>query len=255
VSTVVGGALLFPGDRARDVLAAYADTAAEEPDELCSLVEVATAPDVPEVDGAHRGRPIIAFAYCHCGPVAAGHAVAQRWRDVAPVVADFVEEMPYPAMQAFFDEDYPKGSWAYMRAHYLDALTAGAIDALVAAAEDRTVGRSIIDVHHLGGAAGRVAAGATAFDHRDAGYAVLFGALSDGAAGFDGEVAWGRRHWDALTPHATGGAYENFVSDGDAAAVGAAWTSETQRRLAAVKRRYDPENRFRVNHNISPAPA
>src|SRR6478735_2482160 len=90
VSTVVGGALLFPASSTADVFAAYAASAADEPDELCSLLEVATGPD---------GQPVIVFAYCHCGAPADGRAVADTWRAVAPVVADFVGEMPYPEMQ------------------------------------------------------------------------------------------------------------------------------------------------------------
>jgi FAD/FMN-containing dehydrogenase len=253
VSQVVGGALLFPGDRAGDVLAAYAEAARDEPDELCSLLEVATAPDIEDVHPAHRGRPVIAFCFCHSGSRGDGRAVADRWRQVAPVVADFVDEMPYPILQTIFDSDYPHGTWAYMRSHYLTDLTAPAIAALVEAAGDRPLGRSIIDIHHLGGAAARVPAAATAFDHREAGFAVLFGAVSGGANGFDDQTAWGRCHWEALAPHATGGAYGNFVADRDQAAVHAAWSDTTLGRLAAVKRQYDPQNLFRLNHNVEPS--
>jgi FAD binding domain/Berberine and berberine like len=251
ISTILGGALLFSGDHAADVLAAYADMAGDEPDELCSLLEVATAPDIDDVDPTHRGQPIIALAFCHCGPIADGRDVAARWRQVAPVVADFVDEMPYTTLQTFFDADYPKGTWAYMRAHYLQDLTAAGIATLVEAARDRSIGRSIIDIHHLGGAAARVPLGETAFDQRDAGYAVLFGAVSGDEPGFADETAWGQRQWDALAPHATGAAYENFVADSDASAVRSAWTETTRTRLAIVKHHYDPENRFRFNHNIA----
>jgi FAD/FMN-containing dehydrogenase len=251
IATIFGGALLFPGDRAADVLAAYADIAGDEPDELCSLLEVATAPDIDDVVPTHRGQPIIAWAFCHCGPIADAREVAARWRQVAPVVADFVDEMPYTTLQTFFDADYPKGTWAYMRAHYLQDLTAAGIATLVEAASDRLIGRSIIDIHHLGGAAARVPPGETAFDHRDAGYAVAFGAVSDDESGFADEAAWGQRHWNALAPHATGAAYENFVADRDASAVRSAWTDTTRTRLATVKHHYDPDNRFRFNHNIA----
>ncbi len=255
VATVLGGALLFAADRTADVFARYAELAATEPDELCTLLEIATAPDADGVEPAYRGRPIIALALCYCGPIADGEAAIAPWRRLAPVVADFVEPMSYTAMQTFFDGDYPKGLWSYMKAHYLHDLTPAGIDALVDASADRPLGRSIIDVHHLGGAAARVPPGDTAFDQRDAGYAVLFGAISDGKAGFDEEVAWGRRHWTALAPHATGGAYENFNADRDTAAVRSAWTDATRARLQAVKRQYDPHNRFRFNHNIEPEPA
>jgi hypothetical protein len=252
VGTVLAGALLFPGSRAADILACYAEWAPEEPDELCSLIEFATAPDDDYIEPAHRGQPIVALAFCYCGPVADGEAAIARWRTAAPIVADLVEPMPYTTMQAFFDEAYPKGLWSHMKSHYLDDLTPDAIAALVDAATDRPAGRSIIDLHHLGGAASRVADGDTAFDHRHANYAVLLGAVSDDPSGIGECTDWAQHQWSALVPHASGGAYENFVTDNDDTAVRSAWTSRTADRLAAVKHRYDPDNRFRFNHNIRP---
>jgi FAD/FMN-containing dehydrogenase len=250
VSSVVGGALLFPLDHLDDVLAAYADATRQEPDELCSLLEIATAPDTEDIDRDHRARSIVAFGFCHCGDPAAGRAVVKQWQQVAPVVGNFVDEMPYPILQTFYDADYPKGLWVYMRSHYLSELTHQSMEALVGAAGERSLGRSIIDLHHMGGAAARVPAGETAFDHRDAEYAVLIAAATDGEPGFDTEVAWGRRQWEALAPHSTGGAYENFMSDQDTNAVRSAWNSSTHARLATVKNRYDPDNRLHFNHNI-----
>ena len=49
------------------------------------------------------------------------------------------------------------------------------------------------------------------------------------------------------------GAYVNFLMDEGEEGVGAAYPDATRDRLAEVKRRYDPDNLFRVNHNIPPA--
>jgi FAD/FMN-containing dehydrogenase len=252
VATVFAGALLYPASRAADILACYAEWAPEEPDELCTLIEFANAPDDDFIASAHRGQPVVALALCYCGPVADGEAAIARWRNAAPLIADLVEAMPYTTMQAFFDESYPKGLWSHMKSHYLDELTPESITALVAAGTDRPSGRSIIDLHHLEGAASRVAAEETAFDHRQARYAVLLGAVSDNQSGISECTDWAQRHWSALEPHATGGAYGNFVTDGDDTAVRSAWTGHTLDRLAAVKQRFDPANRFRFNHNVRP---
>jgi hypothetical protein len=109
-------------------------------------------------------------------------------------------------------------------------------------------------VRVLGGAAGRPAAGATAFAHRAspvlATVGVAFGRRGD-APGHD---AWAARAIDGL---GWGGApaYVNFLGDEGPARVRAAYPGATWDRLRAVKRRHDPRNVFRVNHNIPPADA
>jgi hypothetical protein len=56
---------------------------------------------------------------------------------------------------------------------------------------------------------------------------------------------------EALRPHATGGTFLNFL--GDPARTHDAYTTADYRRLREVKRSYDPDNVFRLNHNIAPA--
>jgi FAD/FMN-containing dehydrogenase len=255
VATVLGGLLLYPADYATDILARYAAAAGAEPDELCTLVEFATAPDADYVAAEHRGRPVVALGLCYCGPVADGEAAIAQWRHAAPVVADLVEAMPYPALQALFDEDYPAGLWSYMKAHYLDDLSRDVITSIAAAAAARPTPQCFIDVHHLEGAPARVDPDTTAFDHRQARYAVLLGGISDDNTRIDVCRSWAQEHWSALAPHATGNAYMNFIADTDTASVRAAWGAAKYDRLVTVKDRYDPTNRFCFNHNISPTNA
>jgi hypothetical protein len=85
--------------------------------------------------------------------------------DVLPVIADLVEPMPYPAMQSFFDEDYPPGLRSYTKSHYLDNLDSAAMAALAAAAA-ALPGWSFIDLHHLEGVPSRTDPRTAAFDHR-----------------------------------------------------------------------------------------
>ena len=252
VATVFGGMLLYPAADASKVLAHYQQFVANEPDELCSLLEFATAPEMEEIPVEYHGQPIIALAFCYCGPIADGEAAIASWRTVAPIVGDFVEPMPYTAIQTLYDEDYPRGLWSYMKSHYVDELSAEAIAVLVAAGAARPTDRSFIDVHHMEGAPARVAPDATAFDERDARYTVMFGGVCDGNEEMDACRSWSREHWSALAPHSTGHTYVNFMTDADSAAVHAAWGTEKYERLVAVKDRYDPTNQFRINHNIEP---
>ena len=252
VSTVLAGAFIYPAELAADLMHRYAQWCADEPDELCTLVEFATAPEADFIDPAYRGRPVAVLALCHCGPLADAEASIATWRTAMPLVADLVEPMPYPAVQSLFDDDYPAGLWSYVKSHYLDDLDGEAVAALAAAAALPTP-RSFIDLHHLEGAPARADPDATAFDHRQARYAVVIGGMSDDQTGFAASRAWAQRHWSALASHATGSAYSNFMADAGNEAVRAAWGPGKYDRLVAVKDKYDPANRFRFNHNIRPA--
>jgi FAD/FMN-containing dehydrogenase len=252
VDPVFGGALLYPAANAADVLAFYAASAATEPDELVTLLEFATAPDTDDIPVEYRGEPVIALVLCYCGPIADGEAVVAPWRDVAPVVADFVGPMPYTELQKFFDEDYPRGMWCYVKSHYLDELSADVISELAAAGAARPTTRSFIDVHHLEGAPARVEPDATAFDERDVRYLIMFGGVCTDESEMGDVRDWAKNHWAVVAAHGTGHTYVNYMSDTDAAAVQAAWGTAKYERLTAVKDRHDPGNRFRFNHNIAP---
>jgi FAD/FMN-containing dehydrogenase len=252
VATVYGGMLLYPVEYAAEVLAHYENTASSEPDEQCSLLEFATAPDMDGIVPSSRGQSVIALALCYCGPIADGEAALRPWRDLAPLAADFVEAMPYTSLQKMWDEDFPRGLWSYMKSHYVDELTSEVVDLLVQAGNARPPGKSFIDVHHMEGAPARVASDATAFDQRHARYTVMFGGVAEQAEGMDECREWARTHWAALAPHSSGHTYVNFMSDTDSAAVDAAYSAEKYARLVSVKDRYDPANHFHINHNIAP---
>ena len=103
----------------------------------------------------------------------------------------------------------------------------------------------------MGGAIRRVAPEATAFPHRDAAWLLNIPAIWETAAEDAFEIGWVRRAFTALEPSMTGGKYVNFMDADEDRAVSAAYGS-TLHRLQTVKRRYDPDNVFRLNQNITP---
>ena len=112
---------------------------------------------------------------------------------------------------------------------------------------------SEIFVAHLGGAVNRVAVDATAYPHRDAEFIMNVHTRWEDPKDDDTCVSWARTFFDATAPFSTGGVYVNFVSEGEER-VGAAYGSNLE-RLAKLKKRYDPDNVFRVNQNVAPAKA
>jgi FAD/FMN-containing dehydrogenase len=161
--------------------------------------------------------------------------------------------MPYVALQSMLDDTAPPGLRHYNTAETLSTLPDEAIDAVVSCFAEVPAPRSHVIISHLGGAVGRVSQSATAFAQRDGAYLAWVMSIWEQGEDDDQHVAWGRRTRAALTPFGSGGTYVNSLEPDVRtigrlrASYGANWP-----RLVELKRRYDPENVFRLNQNIRP---
>jgi hypothetical protein len=106
-------------------------------------------------------------------------------------------------------------------------------------------------IWQLGGAVARVGEEETAFSGRAAGHEFNISAITETENGFEEEREWARTFWSALAPHHTS-VYVNFLMEEGEDRVREAYGPEKYERLKALKRRYDPDNFFRLNQNISP---
>lgn len=243
VGTVLGGLVLHPLDRAKDLLAFYRDVTATAPDELTAYAALVTSPD---------GVPTSAIFVCYAGPIAAGEAVLRPVREFGPPMADLISPMPYAAIQKTFDPTSPAGLLNYWKSSFLRELSPRVIDAIVAAYASVPSPLTSVVIEHLGGAVSRVGESETAFSNRGAPYSLTAASLWRDAGQSDKNIKWTRRLWEALQPEAEAAAYTNYLGqdEGDER-VRAAYGSNYQ-RLAALKKKYDPTNLFRTNQNIKP---
>ena len=247
VGTVLGGPLFFGGERAAEVLAAYDAWAPTIPDEMSTMVALLTAPPAPFVPDELRGRTAVAILHCHPGDPDEGRDAVDRLRRACPPDADATGPFPYPVLQALQDAGAPHGIRSYWKSGYLPAFTTEIQTLLATAAEQSPTPLSQIHVQQLGGAIASGTAGAVG--HRDAAYVVnILGSSMDPAAD-DAIVGWVRDTWQRLQPY-TEGAYLNFLDGDDSTRVESAFAPEDWQRLLGVKRQWDPDNVFRVNHNI-----
>jgi hypothetical protein len=233
------------------VLRFYRDFVTTAPDELTTLVVFMTVPPAPFLPAAMHGQPAIAVVGCYAGSIEEGERALRALRAFGTPAADLYHPLPYTALQTLFDAGSPAGLQNYWKAHYLMGLDDAAIDTLVAGAAAMRPGESQLHIHHLGGAMNRVAADATAFATRDAHYVLNVLGIWDDPAESAQHTQWVRDLWQAMTPHATGGAYLNFMGEEGAERVRAAYQGNYE-RLAALKATYDPTNFFRLNQNIPP---
>ena len=249
---VFAGTLIYEAPRWADALEAYVAWTSAVPDELTTLLTFM----VPPADWELGDRPLLLLGFAWAGSDrAAGEAVIDRLRAAcAPDVA-VTDPTRWLTFQSAFDSAMPKGVRAYWRNASFDRLDRPQIDILVEhAAAQHWVGTAA-DLHHMEGAFGRVPEDATAFPNRSARFWLnIYGFWPD-AADDPARIAWVKGLSDAMQPHALPGQYVNFLGLDDTdprQKAFAAYGPAKLERLMALKRRYDPENLFRLNHNIPP---
>ena len=241
--TILGGMVAYPLAKAKEVLRFYREFSKTAPDELTTYAAFLDPPD---------GGTVAAVICCYCGPIDKGEEVVRPLKSFGPPLQDMLGPMPYTVQQCLTDAAFPAGSYYYNKGGSLPDLTDEAIEVFAEHAAKKPSALSVIAIQTVFGAASRVDAKATAFAHRRLPYAPVILSRWLDAADSDKNVAWARDFWKALQPFAGAGAYVNDLGqdDDDRIRVGYGINYE---RLTALKKKYDPENLFRLNPNIRPA--
>lgn len=253
VGPVVGGLMGFPLDRGREVLQRYRTWAAEVPDEFTTIAAVVTAPPAPFVPPELVGQKIVGLVGCWCGDPDAGVSALKPLRELQPAF-DVFGPMPYAVLQGMLDEGAPPGIRSYTRSGYAADLSDGMIDVALEHGGTMPSPFSQLHLHHMGGAVARVGEADTAFGNRRAAYAYNVNSLWMDPSEDDLHEETNRKFAIALAPFSTGGVYVNFLGNEGEARVRAAYGDAKYERLSTLKRTFDPENLFRLNQNIPPAP-
>ena len=244
VTTILGGMLLYPLSKARDLLRAYRDVARTAPDALTVFAAMLHAPD---------GTPVVGFVICYNGPADEGERAIKAMRDFDKPIAGEVGPMPYTALQGMLDDGFPSGLQVHWRSEFLASIPDDLIEAAVSAFERVPSPLSALMFEQFGGAVQRVAADATAFDNSDAEFNLVIVSRWADPADAEKNVAWARATSEAARPFTNGRVYVNYIGAGEAPdRVRAAFSKEKFARLVDVKRKYDPKNVFRMNQNIPP---
>jgi FAD/FMN-containing dehydrogenase len=110
----------------------------------------------------------------------------------------------------------------------------------------------MVVIDQFGGAVARVPDDATAFGHREADYDLIIAAIWTEDSEQEAHIEWARAFWEAMRPYSTDSVYVNYLSEEGDERVRDAYGKEHFARLVELKRKYDPQNVFRNNQNISP---
>ena len=244
VGPVLGGAVLFPVAKIKDVLHFFQEFAEKLPDEVVMQGGAFTLPD---------GTKVFGVAVCYCGvSLSEGEKVLQPLRKFGQPIADMVGSMPYLQMQSFFAPFFPPGRHTYVKSNFVTVLSDAVIDAMCEWAGTSPSPYSFAPfIEHWHGAVNRVGVSETAFPHRGFSWNVIAWSSWENPAETDNNVEWTRACWKTIAPFLVPGSYVNYVSDeGDVFARSA--YGANYERLVSLKNKYDPTNFFHMNHNIKP---
>jgi FAD/FMN-containing dehydrogenase len=246
---IFGGALFMPPTR--EVLRSLGPIAASAPEALSTISFLMAAPPAPFIPAELHGKPTLAIMFVYDGDAEAGEAAIEPFRQVATPMAELVMPMPYPGIYEML-KDAEEPSPAAHRSLFLESLDDATVDTILEFTAKQSSPATMTQIRILGGAMSRVPAGATAFAHRDAGVMVIIITQYQDPAEAPIHQAFTQAYFEALRPGSTG-VYANFLEAEGEARIHEAYPDLTYRRLAQVKRAYDPTNLFRLNQNIRPA--
>jgi FAD/FMN-containing dehydrogenase len=243
ITTVLSGMLVHPLDRAVEVLRFYRDFVTTLPDELMVYAVATTTPD---------GMQALAIVPTWCGDdLDAGARVLEPLRKFGPPLADMVGPMPYIALQQMLDPACPYGIHSYWKSSFLESLSDSAIETFVAHARTVTSPRTFCILEHYHGKATRIPPDGSALALRQHPLNLVLLSMWEGGDP-EPHVQWTRQFWNAMQPYSAGSVYVNTLAADDVSRTHEAYGANYA-RLAEIKGKYDPNNLFRVNHNIQPA--
>jgi FAD/FMN-containing dehydrogenase len=260
---VVGGMLFLPVNA--EIIERFIQLADEAPDEMSTIANVMPCPPMPTVDEAWHGKLVIFGLLCFAGDAAAGEEAMKPFRELSKLagldkpIADLVRPMTYPEM---FPDEMGGGDGeeyhplAVSKNLLIDRIDGATAEVIMDRLEKLDAPMRVAQLRVMGGAMARVPWDATAFAHRSYNVLVNVAAFYTDEADRVEKQAWMEELSTAIQ-EASGAtsscAYVNFVNDEGPERVHDIYPDATYRRLAEVKRRYDPTNLFRLNQNVPPA--
>lgn len=240
---VIGGDIVFPIDRIRELLEFYGDYSSSAPRDLYVDAIMSVPP------GGKPGGFVLSV--CYSGPVADAERLLLPIRKLGKPIVDNIRTMDYTAIQRMHDRADPRNEGQYLKSGFIRDFQAGMIDAIVAGFQGDPGRATALFFQHGGGATGDVRADATAFPHRYAKHNLLTAVTWPLELDRAPHVSYLRGLWATLEPF-TRGYYTNEVHDEAQSVVDENYQGNIG-RMRQVKRRYDPGNLFRLNANVEPA--
>ena len=248
VDTVVGGMLVLPATP--EVISGFIAESMAAPEELSTIANVMAAPPMPFLPAEFHGKLIVMAMLVYAGEVEAGLRALAPFRSLATPLADMLRPMRYP--EIYPPEDSSYHPTAVNRTMFLEQIDLAVAETIIQTLQASDAPVRVAQLRVLGGAMARVPIEATAFAHRKQRIMVNLAAFYESPDTRALRQAW-VDDFALVLNQGDPSVYANFLGDEGDEQVRNAYPGSTWDRLAAIKRRYDPDNLFHLNQNIFPA--
>jgi FAD/FMN-containing dehydrogenase len=236
---------------AGEYLRFYRDYVLKMPDEMTIWTVLRQAPPLPFIPEEHHGKMVVLVPFVWLGDPEEGEKLIQPIRDFGETIGDGSGVKPWTAWQAAFDGLVEHGARNYWKSHHMKSLSDECIDVITSYAAKLPHPESEVFIPHMEGAPSRVDPVSTAFPHRNTPFLLNLHTRWRETSDDERCMKWAREFHDATRPFSQG-VYVNFLSEEGSDRVKEAYTEEVWDRLVKAKKRWDPENVFRMNQNIPP---
>ncbi len=250
VKTVYGGPTLWPIEQTEEIMEWYHEFIQSAPEDLNGFIATMVIPGPPFPEALHH-KQFCGIVWCYTGEEKDEEAVFAPVRAKNPVF-EHVGRMPYPMIQTLFDGMMPPGLQWYWRADFFNDFRPEIRKAHREFGSKIPTLLSQMHCYPITGAASRPGNEDTAWAYRDAKYSGVIVGVDPDPANAELITEWCKDYWEALHPYSAGGAYLNFIMDEGNDRVRASFRQNYD-KLVQIKKKYDPQNLFRVNQNIKPS--
>ena len=248
---VYGGPVLYDISEAKEVMEWYRDFIVNAPEDINGFFAFLTVPPFPPFPENLHLKKMCGIVWCCTGSIEKSAEAFKAVRAFKTPALDWCGPIPFPALQTMFDALMPAGLQWYWKADFINELSDDAINIHLRYGNELPTPLSTMHLYPINGAAAKVDNTDTAWNYRNANWAMVIAGIDPDPANNEKIITWAKDYWNALHPYSAGGAYINFMMDEGEGRIKATYGSNYE-RLAAVKAKYDPGNLFRVNQNIKP---
>lgn len=248
-----GGPIIFDLSDAAAVMRWYREFSRSAPDDFYIFLGLQSVPPGAPFPREHWGKKMCVLLLAHTGANTSEVAIAAARAVLPKPLIDWVGPISYLALQGMFDALNPPGMQWYWKGDFVDTLPDAAIAAHLEHAAKLPSTFSLMHLYPIDGAVHKMAKDATAWSTRNATWSMVIAGIDPEPAKAAELKAWTSAYWSAVHPFDREGAYTNFMMGDEGEMRIKASYGENYPRLAALKRKYDPTNLFRINQNIKPA--
>ena len=251
VDIIYGGPTLWPIEKTEEIMAWYHDFLEKAPDELNGFIATMTIPGPPFPEALHH-KKFCGIVWCYSGDLKNAEKMFEPVRALNPVF-EHVGPMPYPVIQSLFDGLLPPGLHWYWKADFFKELGPDVAAQYSKYGSEIPTPLSQMHLYPISGAVNRIDSSETPWAYRDAKYAEVIIGVDADPSNDEKIIKWCKDQWNAAHPYSSGGAYLNFEMNEDGDDRVKKSYGKNYERLSMIKKKYDPDNFFRVNQNIKPA--